>query len=171
MALSWSLLLAFLSALLVGSHATESGSPQGERGRTSPADALRQHPLQEVQAHTNGRDRRGIRRVVAGAGFRSHRTQQPPAKPEEDKMGAERLEAGPGQDTDRERLGIRSTSQAREYYFMGTRKGRKQGQRNWHEHQLEHKKQGRQNDKRRHGKGESSVSQIHNTDPNKSHKD
>lgn len=166
MAHSWSLLLAFLSTLLVGSHAAESGPPQGERGRTSPADAPRQHPLQEAHAHANGRDRRGIRRAAPGAGLRSPRTQQqPPAKPEEDRTGAEKLEAGPGQDTDRERLGIRSASQARENYLMGTRKGRRQGQRSWHAQQLEHKKQGRQNDRRRHGKGESGGSRIRNTDP------
>lgn len=158
MAHPWGL-LAFLSTLLVVSHTTESGSPQGKRRQTSPVDTL-QRPLQEVQTHMYSRDRRGLGSTMSEARFRSHRNLEALAKSKEDWMGLEslshvRLEIGPGRDRDREPLGIRSLSQAQENDLMGMRKRRRQGHRNWNGNQFEHKKQGRQNDKRRHGKGDS----------------
>lgn len=154
-----SLLLAFLPALLLVSHTTEYGSPQCRQ--TSLADTL-QLPLQEVQTHKYSRGRRGLSSSKSRAGLRSHRTLPSLANPEEDRTGPESLspvslETGPGRDP----LGIGSPSQAQGNYLMGTRKGRRHGHRNWQGHQFERKKQGRQNDKRRLGKGESSGSHIY----------
>lgn len=161
MAHSWSL-LAFLSALLHVSHTTEYGSPQGQKKLTSLADSL-QHPLHEVQSHGYSRDYRGLSNSKDTAGLRSQRALPLLAKPEEDRtqpksLNPVGLETGPGRDRDRHRLGVRSTTLAQENYLMGTHKGRRQGHQNWHGHQFEHKKQGHQNDKRRHGIGKSSGS-------------
>lgn len=156
MAHSWSL-LAFMSALLLGFHATEYGSPQGEKKQTSLSDSL-QHPPHEVQRRGYNRDHRGLSNSKAGAGLRSQRALPVLAKPEEGRPEPESLNpvglgTGPGRDRDRHRLGARSTTLAQENYLMGKHKGRRQGHRNWHGHQSEHKKQGHQNNKRRHGIG------------------
>lgn len=149
------LLLAFLPALLLLPLTTEDGSLQGNQ--TSPADTL-QRPLQELDRHRYSRERRGPSRSKAGAGLRSYRTLPSPAKPEEDSTGPESPSpVGP----DRDPLGVRRPSQAQRNDLMGTRKGRRPGPRNWHQHQFERKKKGRQNDKRRLGKGESSGSHTH----------
>lgn len=153
----YSLLLAFLPALLLVSHTTEYGSPQGRQ--TSLADAL-QLPLQEAQSQRYSRGRRGLSSSKSRAGLRSDRTLPSLANPEEDRTGSLSpvgLEIGPGRDP----LGIGSPSQAQGNFLMGTRKGRRHGHRNWQGHQFERNKQGRQNDKRRLGKGELSGSHIY----------
>lgn len=177
MAHSWSLLLAFLFATLILSHSAEPGAPQGKRrqAQTSAAGTnTLQHPLQGLQAHRSSRDRGGhggpgSRSAKAGAGLLSHRPVHPLARPEDDGTGLEslspvRLEMGPGRDRDRVRMSMKSPSQGRENDLLGTRKGRGHGHGNGHGHHFEHRRQGSRHDKGRHGKGESTDPDIHDTD-------
>ncbi|XP_008305149.1 draxin [Stegastes partitus] len=164
MSLSWSLLLAFLFAILAQSHSAEPGAPHGKRRQAQTSaggsNAL-QYPLQGLQAHGYSRERRGhgsqgARTAKGGAGLLSHRPLHPLARPEDDGTGLEglspvRLEMGPGRDRDRVRMGMKSPSQARENHLMGTRKGRGHGHGNGHH--FEPRRQGSRRDKGRHRKG------------------
>ncbi|KAI3369784.1 hypothetical protein L3Q82_024615, partial [Scortum barcoo] len=166
MALSWSLLLAFLFATLVLSHSAEPGAPHGKRrqAQTSAGGSnTLQHPLRGPQGHRYSRDRsgyggQGARVAKGGAALLSHRPLHPLARPEDDGKGLEslspvRLEMGPGRDRDRVRMSMKSPSQARENDLLGTRKGRGHGHGNGHGHHFEHRRQGGRRDKGRHGKG------------------
>ncbi|XP_029357842.1 draxin [Echeneis naucrates] len=165
MALSWSLLLAFLFVTMALSHTTEPGAPHSKR-RQAQASASRsntlQHPLQRLQGHGYSRDRgdlggQGARVAKGGAGLLSHGPLHPLARPEDDGMGLEglspvKLELGPGRDRDKVRMSMKGPAQARENHLMGTRKGKGHGQGNGHGHghHFEHKRQGNRRDKGRH---------------------
>lgn len=164
MALSWSLLLAFLFATLTLSHSTEPGAHHGKRrqAQTSAGGSnTLQHPLQGLQVRHYSRDRSGhvgAHATKGGAGLLSHRPLHPLARPEDDGTGLEslspvRLEMGPGRDRDRVRLSMKSQSQGRDNQLLGSRKGRGHGHGNGHGHHFEHRKQGSRRDKERHGKG------------------
>ncbi|XP_041639324.1 draxin [Cheilinus undulatus] len=166
MALSWSLLLAFLSASLVISHSSEPGPPHSKRraAQTSAGGGnTLQHPLHPLQGHRYSRDRgghggQGARATKGGAGLLSHRPPHPLARPEDDGMGLEslspvRLEMGPSRDRDRVRMSLKSQTQTRENDLLGTRKGRGNGHGNGHGHHYEHRRQGSRREKGRHGKG------------------
>ncbi|KAM8756824.1 draxin isoform 1-T4 [Acanthopagrus schlegelii] len=166
MALSWSLLLAFLFAALVVSHSAEPGAPHGKRrqAQTSAGGSnTLQHPLQGLQGHRYSRERgghggQGARGAKGGAGLLSHRPLHPLARPEDDGTGLEslspvRLEMGPGRDRDRPRMSMKSPQQARDNDLLGTRKGRGHGHGNGHGHHFEHRRQGSRHEKGRHGKG------------------
>lgn len=176
MALSWSLLLAFLFAALVVSHSAEPGAPHGKRrqAQTSAGGSnTLQHPLQGLQGlqgHRYSRERgghggQGARGAKGGAGLLSHRPLHPLARPEDDGTGLEslspvRLEMGPGRDRDRPRMSMKSPQQARDNDLLGTRKGRGHG----HGHHFEHRRQGSRHEKGRHGKGESCDPNAQNID-------
>lgn len=174
MALSWSLLLAFLFATLVLSHSAEPGAPHGKRrqAQTSAGGGnTLQHPLQGLQGHRYSRERggQGARGAKGGAGLLSHRPLHPLARPEDDGTGLEslspvRLEMGPGRDRDRPRMSMKSPQQARDNDLLGTRKGRGNGHGNGHGHHFEHRRQGSRHEKGRHGKGESCDTNTQNKD-------
>uniref|UniRef100_A0A3Q3IHY7 Draxin n=1 Tax=Monopterus albus TaxID=43700 RepID=A0A3Q3IHY7_MONAL len=167
MALSWTLILAFLFATLALSYCTEPGVPHGKRRQAQTSagssNAL-QHPLQGLQGH-GYRDRggHGSQGTKGGAGLLSHRSLHPLARPEDDGTGLEglspvRLEMGPGKDRDRVRMSMKSPPQTRENHLLGTRKGRGHGHGTAHAHEqhLEHRRLGSRRDKGRHGKGQRS---------------
>lgn len=167
MALFWSLLLAFLFAIMALSHGSEPGAPHGKRrkAQTSAGGSNGLHyPPQGPQSHGYSRDRGGhanqrSHSAKNGAGLLSHRAVHPLARPEDDGTGLEglspvRVEMGPGRDRDSFRMSLKSSSQARENQLLGTRKGRGNGHGNGFGQHLEHRRQGSRRDKGRHRKGE-----------------
>ncbi|XP_020484998.1 draxin isoform X2 [Labrus bergylta] len=166
MALSWSLLLVFLSVSLVLSQSSELGPPHGKRraAQTSGGGSnTLQHPLHPLQGHRYSRERgghggQGARAAKGGAGLLSHRPPHPLARPEDDGTGLEslspvRLEMGPSRDRDRVRMNVKSQTQTRENDLLGTRKERGHGNGKGHGHHYEPRRQGGRREKGRHGKG------------------
>ncbi|XP_078139905.1 draxin [Centroberyx gerrardi] len=170
MALSWSLLLAFLFATLAVSRSAEPGAAHGKRRQAQTSaggsNAL-QYPGQALLGHGYVRERgghgsQGARAAKGGAGLLSHRPLHPLARPEDDGTGLEglspvRLEMGPGRERDRARMGVKNPSHVRDNHPLGTRKGRGHGHGNGnghgHGHHFEHRRHGSRRDKGQHGKG------------------
>lgn len=145
MALCWSLRLAVLSLLLVRFLSAEPGSTQARRRAAAPAEIL------QPPAYS-----RGPSRTRAGAGLRSHTSLQPQTTAEGDRTGPEVVR-------DAERSGAWSPSQARDNRLTAPRAGKRRGDRKWPQDQSERHKPALKNDKRRHGKGESSRPQAQHT--------
>ncbi|XP_029006265.1 draxin [Betta splendens] len=151
MALSWTLLLAFLFAALVLARSAEPGSPRGKRrlAQTSAGGSnTLQYPPHGPQGHAYSRAR-GRHEAQGAKGARPllHRSLHPLARPEDDGTGLEgmspvRLEMGPGRERDRARMGAKSPSQN---HLLGTGKGRGHG------HHSEPRRQGGRH-KSRHAK-------------------
>ncbi|KAM9758984.1 draxin isoform 1-T2 [Menidia menidia] len=165
MALSWSLLLAFLLAVLAPSHGAEPGAHHGKRRKAQIAagggNAL-QYPPQTLHGRSYSRDvGQRVRSAKGGAGLLSRRALHPLARPEDDGTGLEglspvRLEMGPGREKDRARMGLKSPAKGRENQLTGTPKGRGHG----NGHHLEQRRHGSRREKGRHRKGFSSEPEL-----------